>query len=148
MQEFFFDNYEWIRALHIISFIAWMAGLFYLPRLFVYHTMVEVGSDQSEFFKTMEQKLLKIIMTPAMVASWVFGLLLIWANTTLLQHGWMIAKLVAVLLLTAFHHVLMIYVAKFDADRNNRSENFYRIINEVPTVLMIFIVIMAVIEPF
>lgn len=148
-QQFFSMNYEWLRALHIIAIIAWMAALFYLPRLFVYHAETAgAGSDKSETFKIMERKLLKIIMNPAMIASWIFGLLLLWANPYLLQEGWMHAKLLAVVLLSAYHGVCVKWTRTFAQDRNVRSGKYYRLMNEVPTVLMIVIVIAAVVQPF
>jgi len=149
MQEQLMMHYEWLRALHIIAVTAWMAGLFYLPRLFVYHAeSAKKGSKQSETFKVMERKLLNIIMHPAMIVSWILGLAMLWANPYMLEEGWMHAKLGAVVLITAYHHVLMIWAKKFDRDENTRSGKFYRWANEVPTVLMIAIVILAVVQPF
>ncbi|WP_026380536.1 protoporphyrinogen oxidase HemJ [Afifella pfennigii] len=139
--------YEWARALHVISIIAWMAGLLYLPRLMVYHTKVAVGSDQSELFKVMERRLLVAIMTPAMIASWGFGL---WA--AFLAHawdqGWFHIKLTLVVLLTLSHFFMMGWVKAFREDRNTRPEKFYRAVNEIPTLLMIGIVIMVIVRPF
>ncbi len=140
--------YEWLRAAHVISFISWMAGLLYLPRLFVYHTLVCPESEASETFKIMERKLIRIIMYPAMVSTWIFGILLLLANPALFYEFWMQIKLVFVTLLTGFHFMLAHWRIKFEADANTNSENFYRFANEVPTILMIIIVIMAVIEPF
>lgn len=149
MQDLFLQNYEWLRALHIISVIAWMAGLFYLPRLYVYHTRAAVGSEMSETFKVMEFKLLRYIMGPASIASWVFGLAMLYANPGMLSGGgWMHVKLTAVVLMTGFHHMLMVWRKKFARDENTHSEKFYRWWNEAPTVLMIIIVIMAVVQPF
>ncbi|NCC22031.1 MAG: protoporphyrinogen oxidase HemJ [Alphaproteobacteria bacterium] len=140
--------YEWLRALHIISFVAWMAGLFYLPRLFVYHAQVKPGSDASETFKVMERKLLRIIMNPAMIATWVFGLTMLAARPDLLGHGWFHVKLFAVVLLTIVHMVFARWRRAFAEDRNTRDHRFYRIANEIPTILLIVIVIMGVVEPF
>jgi putative membrane protein len=140
--------YEWIRAAHIISVICWMAGLLYLPRLFVYHSGVKPGSEASETFKVMERKLLRIIMNPALVSSWLFGSLLLLANPALLYEPWMLVKLVAVVVLTGIHYVFARWVKVFASDANTRSSKFYRYMNEVPTVLMLVIVIMAVAEPF
>lgn len=148
MQEFLSLHYEWLRALHIISVIAWMAGLFYLPRLFVYHCGAKKGSRQSETFKIMEKKLMRVIISPASVAAWLFGGLMLWANPALLEAPWMHVKLTAVVLMTVFQHMLMIWRKKFERDENSHSERFYRLWNEVPTFLMIVIVMMAVLEPF
>ena len=139
--------YEWIKALHVISVIAWMAGLFYLPRLYVYHTQVPVGSDRSELFKVMERRLLRAIMNPAMIGTWVFGL---WTayNYDVWMQPWFHAKAVLVLVLSEFHHRAARWRKDFEADRNTRSERFYRIANEVPTVLMVVIVILVIVKPF
>lgn len=149
MQDILMQNYEWLRALHIISVIAWMAGMLYLPRLFVYHTMAEKGSDKSETFKVMERRLLKVIINPAMMSSWIFGLSMLYANPGMLSGaGWMHAKLTLVVLMSAVHGVLVKHVKKFAADQNEKSDKYFRILNEVPTVLMILIVILAVVQPF
>ena len=137
--------YPWIKALHIISVIAWMAGLLYLPRLFVYHCAAEPGSMQSETFKVMERRLLHAIMTPAMIASFIFG-------AGLLAHAdwgapWLWAKLVLVAGLAVLHGLMGRWRQDFAADRNLRSARFYRIMNEAPTILMIAIVILAVVKP-
>jgi protoporphyrinogen IX oxidase len=139
--------YEWLKAFHVIAVIAWMAGMLYLPRLFVYHCEAEPGSKQSETFKVMERRLLKAIINPAMVASWVLGVWLAWKGgwTTA---GWFHAKLLLVLALSVLHGFLARWVRDFAADRNRHSQKFYSIINEVPTVLMIGIVILAVVKPF
>jgi protoporphyrinogen IX oxidase len=139
--------YEWLKALHVIAVIAWMAGLLYLPRLFVYHCEAEPGSRQSETFKVMERRLLKAIMNPAMIATWLLGLWLVWRSGLYVTH-WMQAKLVLVLALSAMHGLFGRYARDFAADRNRRSQRFYRIMNEVPTALMIGIVILAVVKPF
>ncbi|MCB1532227.1 MAG: protoporphyrinogen oxidase HemJ [Alphaproteobacteria bacterium] len=148
MQELLSQNYEWLRALHIISIIAWMAGMLYLPRLFVYHAEAKKGSDKAETFKVMERRLLKVIMNPAFVAAWLFGGLMLWANPALLSAPWMHVKLTAIVLMTGLHHVFAKWVKVFAADQNTRAAKFYRIMNEVPTALMIIIVIMAVAQPF
>lgn len=141
--------YLWLRALHAISFISWMAGLLYLPRLFVYHCAAPEGSAQSETFKVMERRLLRAIMNPAMIATWLFGLLLIATPMVdLATSGWLHAKLVLVVLLTALHHIFARWRKDFEVDRNRHSGRFYRLWNEVPTVLMIGIVILAVVKPF
>jgi putative membrane protein len=144
------NYYLWIKALHVISFIAWMAGLLYLPRLYVYHAQVKPGSEASETFKVMERKLLKYITTPAMIATFVFGLLLIkgLGIEGLRGQGWIHAKLTLVLGLAGFHGACAVWRKKFLADANTSSVKFYKIMNEVPTVLMIIIVILAVVKPF
>jgi putative membrane protein len=139
--------YLWLKALHVIAVIAWMAGMLYLPRLFVYHTAAEVGSVQSETFKVMERRLLRAIINPAMVATWVLGLWLAWDGGWF-SSGWMHAKLALVLGLSALHGMFSGWVRAFAEDRNTRSQKFYRIINEVPTVLMIGIVIFVIVKPF
>jgi putative membrane protein len=139
--------YDWVKALHIISVIAWMAGMLYLPRLFVYHCAAEIGSVQSETFKTMERRLLKAIINPAMIATWVFGLWLVWLGGWAFA-TWFQAKFVLVMVLSGVHGMLSRYVRDFAADHNRHSEKFYRIINEVPTLLMIAIVLLVVIKPF
>jgi putative membrane protein len=139
--------YEWIKALHVIAVIAWMAGLLYLPRLFVYHSSVEIGSKQSETFKVMERRLLKAIMNPAMIVTWLAGLYLAGAGHWF-SAGWLHGKLLLVVILSGVHGFFSRYVKDFDADRNTRSQKFYRVINEVPTLLMIGIVILVVVKPF
>lgn len=139
----------YIKAFHVIAIIAWMAGLLYLPRLFVYHAASRVGSEQSETFKVMERRLLRFIITPAMLASWVLGLILAFSGAIdWSRDGWCHLKLVLVLALTAFHGLLAKWTKDFALDRNTRSARFYRIANEVPTVLMILIVILVVVRPF
>jgi len=141
--------FAYIKAFHIIAVIAWMAGLLYLPRLFVYHASSKIGSEQSETFKVMEWRLLRFITTPAMLATWVFGLILAFSPlVNWSQDGWLHAKLVLVVILTGFSGLLAKWTKDFAADRNTRSPRFYRIANEVPTVLMIIIVILVVVRPF
>jgi putative membrane protein len=139
--------YAWLKAFHIIAVIAWMAGMLYLPRLFVYHCEAETGSKQSETFKVMERRLLRAIINPAMIAAWVLGLVLIWQGGWLSTH-WLQAKLVFVLALSAIHGLFARWVRDFAADRNQHTQKFYRIINEVPTLMMIAIVLLVVIKPF
>ncbi|MCG8545543.1 MAG: protoporphyrinogen oxidase HemJ [Alphaproteobacteria bacterium] len=141
------EPYQWIKALHLISVIAWMAGMLYLPRLYVYHCDAEPGSDKSETFKVMERRLLRAIMNPAMIATWVFGLILLYLSE-IWTEPWMIAKLVLVFAMTWMHHSLALWRKDFEADRNQRPARFYRIANEVPTVLMIGIVILVIVQPF
>jgi putative membrane protein len=140
--------YNWIKALHVISMIAWMAGLLYLPRLFVYHVQAQAGSIQSDTFKIMERRLLKAIMNPAMIASFVFGIWLIVLNPSLLSQGWLHAKLLLVLGMAGAHGAMGKWRKDFEADRNVRPQRFYRIANEVPTVLMIVVVILVIVRPF
>jgi protoporphyrinogen IX oxidase len=139
--------YEWIKALHVIAVIAWMAGMLYLPRLFVYHCEAEPGSRQSETFKVMERRLLRAIMNPAMIAAWILGLGLAYQGGWFAVH-WLQGKLALVLLLSGIHGFLARSVRDFAADRNQHSQKFYRIINEIPAVLMVGIVILAVVKPF
>jgi protoporphyrinogen IX oxidase len=139
--------YEWLKAFHIIALIAWMAGLLYLPRLFVYHCKAQPGSKQSETFKIMEHRLLKVISNPAMIATWVLGLWLGWKGGWFAA-GWLQAKIVLVLVLSGVHGFMVRWAGDFARDKNQHSERFYRIINEVPTILMIGIVVLAVLKPF
>ena len=139
--------YPWLEALHIISVIAWMAGLLYLPRLFVYHADAAKGSSESELFKVMERRLLRGIMNPAMIAVWIFGLSLVWQGDWWHAHWWQ-AKFVLVIGMTGVHHLYSLWRKDFEADRNTRPARFYRWWNEVPTVLMIGIVLLAVLKPF
>lgn len=139
--------YLWLKAFHVIAVIAWMAGMLYLPRLFVYHCDAPVGSPQSETFKVMERRLLKAIINPAMIAAWIFGLILAWQGGWF-RSGWLHGKLVLVLILSGVHGYLARYVKDFAADRNLRSQRFYRALNEVPTVLMVGIVILVIVKPF
>ncbi len=139
--------YEWIKALHVIAVIAWMAGMLYLPRLFVYHCEAEAGSKQSATFKLMEQRLLKAIINPAKTVTWLAGLYLAWAGHWF-SAPWLHAKLLLVVVLSGVHGFFSRLVKDFAADRNTRSQRFYRFINEVPTILMIGIVILVVVKPF
>ena len=138
--------YEWIKALHIISVIAWMAGLLYLPRLYVYHAMVEPASVRAETFKLMERRLLKAIMNAAMIASWGFGAAMLYMNPALFGEIWMMIKIACVLGMTSSHMVFAKMRKELEKDIA-RSDKAYRVWNEVPTILMIIIVIMAVVEP-
>ena len=137
----------WLKAVHVMAVIAWMAGLFYLPRLFVYHCQAEPGSHTSQTFKMMEHRLLRYIMNPAMLVVWVTGPWLAWVQG-MFYDRWLWAKLALVGLLTGFHHALGSWRKDFAADRNARDQRFYRLANEVPTVLMIGIVILVVVKPF
>jgi putative membrane protein len=140
--------YDWIKAIHVISIIAWMAGLLYLPRLFVYHCDVAAGSEASETFKVMERRLLRAIMNPAMIAAWIFGIALLVLNPGWFEMGWIHAKLAFVVGLTGVHMMMARWRRAFAEDRNQRPQRFFRIMNEVPTLLMIGVVIFVVVKPF
>ena len=139
--------YEWIKAVHVIAVISWMAGMLYLPRLFVYHCEAKAGSKQSETFKVMERRLLKAIINPAMIVTFLAGIYLAWAGHWYLA-PWFHVKLLLVLVLSAVHGFFVRWVRAFAADRNTHSQKFYRIINEVPTILMIGIVVTVIVKPF
>ena len=140
--------YEWVKALHVIAVIAWMAGMLYLPRLFVYHCDAPVGSAQSEIFKVMERRLLRGIMNPAMVAVLVLGGLLLGVPGVVDWHaGWIYAKLALVAGLIALHHAFARWRTAFAADQNRHSARFYRVANEIPAVLLVGIVIFIVVKP-
>lgn len=149
MADFIIDHYLWFKALHVIAVISWMAGLLYLPRLFVYHADAAKGSATSETFKIMELRLYRYIMGPASIATWLFGGLMLYGNWDgIMNAGWMHAKLTLVVLMTGFHHALGVWRKKFARDENVKSAKFYRIANEVPTLILILIVILAVVKPF
>ena len=139
--------YEWVKAIHVISIIAWMAGLLYLPRLFVYHCQVATGSEQSELFKVMERRLFRAIMNPAMISSWIFGLWTAWI-LDVWADPWFHAKLLGVVGLTWAHHAMGRWRKAFAEDRNTRSQKYFRVMNEVPTLLMIAVVILVIVKPF
>ena len=139
--------YLWIKALHIVSIVCWFAGLFYLPRLFVYHAMNE-DSTSRDRFALMERKLYRGIMGPAMVATFVFGIWLLILSPGWLSQGWMHAKLTLVVLLTGYHHVCGAQVKRFARGENTRSHTFFRWFNEIPVVILLLIVIMVVVKPF
>ena len=139
--------YQWLLAFHIIAVIAWMAGMLYLPRLFVYHCAADPGSMQSETFKVMERRLLRAIINPAMILTWLLGLWLAYRGGWFTA-PWLHVKLALVLGMTGVHGILSKYVREFGADKRRKSAKFFRILNEVPTVLMIVIVIMVVVKPF
>jgi putative membrane protein len=144
--------YDLIRGLHILTVIAWMAGLLYLPRLFAYHTRTTPGTEMDLTFKTMERKLLSIIMTPAMLAAWAFGLMLLairtdgFSNPGLMLHAWLLTKLIGVVLMTSWHHFMAVNARKFAEDRNKRPERFWRMVNEIPFLLAIVMVIAVTTE--
>ena len=139
--------YPWLKGLHVVAIIAWMAGMLYLPRLFVYHSAAVIGSVQSETFKIMERRLLRAIINPAMIATWVLGLWLAWWSGYY-RSEWFEAKFVLVLVISGLHGLFARWVRHFGADQNRHSARFFRIINEVPTILMIAIVLLAVVKPF
>jgi protoporphyrinogen IX oxidase len=138
--------YDWLKALHVIAVIAWMAGMLYLPRLFVYHADAKPGSELSETFKVMERRLLRAIINPAMGGAWIFGLWMAWEGNLWGEH-WFQAKLALVILMSALHGFLSRWRRAFDADANKHSAKFYRVINEVPTVLLIGIVVLVIVKP-
>jgi len=139
--------YLWLKAFHIVAVIAWMAGMLYLPRLFVYHAASKPGSEQSETFKIMERRLLKFIMTPAMIVTWILGIILV-IQTGALTATWFHIKFTLVLAMTILHGIFASWAHEFAFDRNRRSAKFYRIVNEIPTVLLVLIVVLAVVKPF
>lgn len=141
------DAYLWVKSLHVIAVIAWMAGMLYLPRLFVYHTAAKPGSETSETFKVMEKRLLRFIINPAMIVTWIAGLWMAWEIYGF-QGGWLHAKLLLVVLMSGLHGYLSKSTRLFAEDRNVRSARHWRIVNEVPTVLMILIVILVIVKPF
>ena len=141
------ELYPWLKAFHVIAVIAWMAGMLYLPRLFVYHCDAEPGSRQSETFKVMERRLLRVSINPAMIATWILGIWLAWEGLWY-RAGWLQGKVILVLAMSALHGFLARWVRDFAADRNQHTAKFYSYINEVPTVLMIVIVLLAVVKPF
>ncbi|MBX9933845.1 MAG: protoporphyrinogen oxidase HemJ [Methylobacterium sp.] len=143
------DLYLWIKAGHVVSVIAWMAALLYLPRLFVYHASLPADAStrsQSETFKVMERRLLRAIMTPAMIATWILGLILVW-QSGFYAAGWMQAKFALVVAMSGVHGWLARMVKDFAADRNTRGHRFYRVLNEVPTLGMIVVVILVIVKP-
>lgn len=141
--------YPWTKAFHVISMVAWMAGMFYLPRLFVYHCETSPGSPESERFKVMERRLLKQIINPAMIATWTFGTLLVLTPGIInWSWGWWHIKLTAVLAMSALHGMMVRWRRDFLRDANRRPQRFYRAANEVPTLLLVVIVIMVIVRPF
>jgi protoporphyrinogen IX oxidase len=139
--------YLWLKALHIVAVIAWMAGMLYLPRLFVCHSTAKPGSELSETFKVMERRLLNVIMMPAMIVTWIVGIVLVFQGQWL-GAGWFHAKFVLVVLMTVLHGLFAHWVNEFSLDRNRHSQKTYRIINELPTLLLILIVVLVVVKPF
>ena len=147
MLMFLSNGILWIKALHVISVIAWMSGMFYLPRLFVYHTETQPGSAESERFKVMERRLLRAIINPSMIATWVFGLTLAYLTAAYKEH-WLQMKFLLVIAMSGLHGYFAGRVKAFAQDRNDKPARFYRILNEVPPILMVFIVILVIVQPF
>lgn len=139
--------YLWAKAIHVIAVIAWMAGMLYLPRLFVYHADAEPGSEKSETFKVMEQRLLRLIINPAMIMTWVFGLWLAWDGFGF-SGGWLHAKIALVIAMSGVHGYFSASVRRFAADQNTKPARHWRIMNEAPTLLMIVIVVLVIVKPF
>jgi putative membrane protein len=139
--------YEWIKALHVLAVISWMAGLLYLPRLFVYHANAVKASETSETFKVMERRLLKAIMTPAMIVAWITGLHIAYL-VDYFRSGWFHGKLLLVIVMSAVHGLLAVHVKRFARDENIKASRYFRILNEVPTLLMVGIVILVIVKPF
>jgi len=149
MQEFLLGNYQWLVALHVIAMVAYMAGMLYLPRLFVYHAQAIIGGELSETLKVMERRLLKAIINPALLVMVIFGGLMLYANPQIaVGNGWIHAKFLLVFFMFGCHGVFSKWRRQFAADQNTRSDKFYRVWNEVPTVLMIAIIILAIVKPF
>jgi putative membrane protein len=147
MTEMLMALYPWLKALHIIAVIAWMAGMLYLPRLFVYHCEARVGTPEYERFSLMERKLLRAIINPSMIAVWVLGLALAYTQDVWAQ-GWFLAKLALVLVLSGMHGMFSRWRRDFERGANTKSQRFYRIVNEVPAALMVLIVVLVVVKPF
>jgi putative membrane protein len=148
MQDFLFEYYLWIKGLHIIAVISFMAGMLYLPRLFIYHVEAPKNSQMSETFKVMERRLLRVIINPAFIAALLFGGLMLWVNPALFSEGWMHAKLGLLVVMGAVHGLFSKWRKNFARDENIKSAKFFRVWNEIPTVLMIAIVLLAVVKPF
>ena len=142
------DYFMWYKAIHVISVISWMAAMFYMPRLFVYHTRAEIGSEMDKTFQLMEHKLLKIIMTPSMILTYIFGILIAYIYGFVALGAWFHIKMTAVIGLTIFHGLLAKWRKDFINGNNNHSEKFYRLMNEIPPILMIVAVIMVIVKPF
>lgn len=150
MESWINDYYLWLKSLHLIAVFAWMAGLFYLPRLFVYHADLNLTEQSNAMLKIMERRLLRAIMNPAMIASWFFGILLIMyhINAGSFMQGWLHLKITSVIGLTLYHMVLAYHRKQFEQDNNQKNHIYFRIINEIPTILMVIIVISVIVKPF
>ena len=142
------DLYSIVKSLHVVSVISWMAGLLYLPRLFVYHAETDPMGETSQTFKVMERRLYRAIMNPAMMATWIFGLWLLWLTPGWMEQGWMHAKLFLVLVMTAAHHMMGRWRKLFERDANPHGHRYYRIANEVPTLIMVVVVFLVIGKPF
>jgi protoporphyrinogen IX oxidase len=147
MSETLLAFYPWLKALHIIAVIAWMAGMLYLPRLFVYHCETQPGTPEYERFTVMERKLMRVIINPSMAAVWILGLALAYTLDVWME-GWFLLKLLLVIIMSGLHGVLSRYRRDFEQGKNTKTQRFYRIINEVPAALMAVIVILVVVKPF
>lgn len=147
MIDFLHENYLWLLSLHIISVISWMAGMFYMPRLFIYHCRLEVGTESYEMFKEMERKLIRIIINPAMIFTWIFGLSLAFGQDVWGDH-WFQIKFFIVIVMSGFHGFLSRWRRQFARGKNCHSARFYRIVNEIPTLLMFAIVFLVILKPF
>lgn len=145
---FLASSYDWIKVLHILAFTAWMAGMFYLPRIFVYHHQAIPGGEAAQLFTTMEGKLLRLIMTPSLIATWVFGLLMVGVQTSFGNDGWFLIKFAAVIAMSGLHGFYAASARKFAAGQAPRTEKFWRIANEIPVLLLIVIVFMVILKPF
>ncbi len=148
MAEFFLGYYLWVKSIHVIAMIAWMAGLLYLPRLFVYHVEQGQNSLVAPIFQMMERRLLRYIMNPAMIMTFLSGVLMIWANPVLMQGGWFHGKLTLVILMMGVHGFLARYRKQLLAGTCQKSGKYFRILNEIPTLFMIGIVILVIVKPF
>ncbi|MEM6602957.1 MAG: protoporphyrinogen oxidase HemJ [Pseudomonadota bacterium] len=150
MTDFIIENYLWLKAFHLIAVFAWMAGLFYLPRLFVYHADAVLGSEFDEKLKIMERRLLNAIMTPAMVVAWVFAVMLVYYHIEAgsFKQGWLHLKIMMAVILTIMHKMCIYYRRKFANGTNEKSHRYYRFFNEIPTLCLIVIVISVVVKPF
>ena len=147
MSEILLPFYLWLKAFHIIAVIAWMAGLLYLPRLFVYHCETAVGTPEYDRFVVMERKLMRVIINPSMIAVWLFGLSLA-ATLNVWAAAWFGIKFTLVIVLSGLHGMMSRWRRDFEQGRNTKTQRFYRIVNEIPAVLMVFIVILVVVKPF
>ena len=148
MIAFIQSNYLWVKSIHLIAVIAWMAGMMYLPRLFVYHHQSEKGGEAERFFTMMERRLLKGIINPSMIAVWVLGVLMLLANRDIITSGWFLVKLTLVLIISGIHGFYASSHRKFEAGERPKSEKFWRIMNEAPFLALIVIVIMVIVKPF
>jgi protoporphyrinogen IX oxidase len=150
MTDFINDYYLWIKSFHLIAVFAWMAGLFYLPRLFVYHADPQITAESGIMLQTMERRLLRAIMNPAMIISWIFGIMLVIYQAQIggFTQGWLHLKLTSVMALTVFHMMLAYHRKQFEQGINQKNHVYFRVINEIPTVFLIIIVISAIVKPF